>query len=262
MESLGFKNYFIRVNNRKFLDEKIGNSIPKEKIPQVFRILDKLEKIGEKEVIAELKKIGCDTKDVRDVIAKKDLAAKDVEIQELLGYLKNFGFDKKIKVDATLVRGLDYYTSLVFEISVGSNVSCGGGGRYDDLISKIGGQKTPAVGISLGIDRIMESMKEQGLIPPPTPRANIFVANVDEDVKKGMIKVVQSLRAEGIPSQMNLTDRYLSKQLEFANSQGIRYVVIVGKEEVRKKKFKLRDMKANSQVEMSLDKIVQKLKTI
>lgn len=261
MEGLGFKNYSIRVNNRKFLDEKIGRSVPKEKIPQVFRTLDKLDKIGEKGVIEELKKMGCDTKDVRDVISKRDIAAKDKDVHELVGYLKAFGFDKKIKPDATLVRGLDYYTGLVFEISAGSDVSCGGGGRYDDLIYKVGGQRTPAVGISLGIDRIMESMREQGLMPPPTPRANVLIANVDESVRKDMIKVAQILRESGIACQMNLTDRYLSKQLEFANSQNIRYVVIVGKEEVKKKKkFKLRDMKSEKQTEMTLERIIRELR--
>jgi len=261
LERLGFKDYYIRVNSRKFLDDKIGRSVPKEKIPQVFRILDKLDKIGEKEVVAELKKIGCDTKDVLDVIDNKEIAEKDEEIQELLDCLKDFGFEKRVRVDASLVRGLDYYTGLVFEVFLGSKVSCGGGGRYDNLIGKIGGQPTDAVGISLGIDRIMEAMKEQKIFSGNVSGTKIFVANVDDSVRSEVIGVAQRLRSEGISCQTNLTDRYLSKQLEFANSQGIQYVVIVGKEEIKMKRFKLRDMKANTQKELGIDAIVSMFKS-
>lgn len=261
LDKLGFKNYYIRVNNRKFLDGKIGRSVPKEKIPQVFRILDKLEKIGEKEVLTELKKIGCDTKDLRDVISDKECAKKDEEIQELLDYLGDFGVAEKIKIDASLVRGLDYYTSLVFEVFLGAKVSCGGGGRYDNLVRKIGGQPTEAVGISLGLDRVMEMLREQNVSQETNDGTKILVANVSEDVRSDMIKTAQRLRSEGISCQINLTDRYLSKQLEYANSQGIQYVLIVGKEELKMKRFKLRDMKANVQKELGLDAIVSMFKS-
>lgn len=260
LDRLGFKDYYVRVNNRKFLDSKIGRSVPKEKIPQVFRILDKLDKIGEKEVLAELKKIACDTKDVREIIEDKEIAGKDEEILELIDYLKDFGFDGRVKVDASLVRGLDYYTGLVFEIFLGAKVSCGGGGRYDNLIGKIGGQQVEAVGISLGIDRIIEVMREQGIAQENLQPAKIFVANVDDDVRSDAVKVAQRLRREGIACQINLTDRYLSKQLEFANAQGIRYVLIVGKEEIKMKRFKLRDMENKTQKELGLDSIVSMLK--
>lgn len=260
LEALGFKDYYIRVNNRKFLDSKIGRSVPKKKIAQVFRILDKLDKVGEKEVLSELKKIGCDTKDVKDVIGNRELAEKDEEVQEFLDYMKDFGYADKIKADASLVRGLDYYTGLVFEVFLGSKVSCGGGGRYDDLIGKVGGEQTPAVGISLGVDRIMQVMNEKKLILGPAPRVVALVANVDDDVRSDAIKIAQKLRKEGIPCQVNLTDRFLSKQLEYANSQGIPFVVIVGKEELKARRFKLRDMKQNEQKELSLDAIVSKLR--
>lgn len=260
LENLGFKDYYIRVNNRRFLDSKIGRGVKKEKIPAVFRILDKLDKIGEEEVIAELKKIGCDTKDVREIISDKEIAAKDEEVQQLIDYLGDFGYAEKVRADASLVRGLDYYSGLVFEIFLGAKVSCGGGGRYDNLIEKVGGQKTEAVGISLGIDRIIEMMKEQDLFPEINSDAKVFVANVDDSVRGEAIRIAQRLRKEGISCQVNLTNRYLSKQLEFANSQGIQYVVVVGKEEIRMKRFKFRDMKANLQKELGLDSIISMLK--
>lgn len=259
LDMLGFKDYEIRVNNRKFLEKEIGKSVPAEKIPQVFRIIDKLDKIADVAVFAELKKIDCDNKKIRNLIEEKESVKKDPEVKELMGYLKDFGVEKKIKFDASLVRGLEYYTSLVFEISLGGTVSFGGGGRYDNLIAKIGGRPTEAVGISLGLDRITEAMKEKGLFEKVRPRVNVMVATVDNSVVSDAVEVSQFLREKGVACQMNLTDRYLSKQLEFANSQNIQYVVIVGKDEVKKKKFKLRDMRSNSQKEISLQQIVREL---
>lgn len=257
LEKLGFKDYKIRVNNRKFVEKEIGKEIPQEKIPQVFRIIDKLDKIGKDGVISELKKINCDKKKVREIISNKGSVKKDSELKEFISYLKDFGFDKKIEFDASLMRGLEYYTGLVFELSLGENVSCGGGGRYDNLIGKIGGRQVEAIGFSFGLDRILEIMKEKKLFSESKSRVSVMVANVDDSVIKDMISVAQKIREKGISVQMNLTDKYLSKQLEFANSQNVRYVVIVGKEEVKKKKFKLRDMKANSQKEMSLESIIK-----
>ena len=160
LNRMGFTDYYIRVNNRKFLDSKIGRCVPENKIPEVFRALDKLDKIGKEGVVAELKKIECDKKEIVDLIENTSAAENDEEIRELFDYLKDFGVEDRVKVDTSLVRGLDYYTSLVFEVFLGAKVSCGGGGRYDNLISKIGGSATPAVGISLGLDRILQVMKE------------------------------------------------------------------------------------------------------
>lgn len=258
LEKLGFKDYSIRVNNRKFLDTKIGKSVEKEKMPQVFRILDKLDKIGEEGVRAELKNIGCDKKEVLAIISDKSCAEDDGEIVQLKKYLKSFGFDKRLQVDASLVRGLEYYTGLVFEVSLGKGVSCGGGGRYDDLIGKMGGQVTAAVGISLGLDRIAEVMRDGKMAYPRRPV--VFVANVDEAVRPAAIKLAQDLRAAGVDCATNVTDRPMAKQFDSAESMGARYVVIVGKDEVKSKKFKLRDMATKKQLGKTLQQIIKTVK--
>jgi histidyl-tRNA synthetase len=255
LEKLGFKDYSIRVNNRKFLDARIGRSVDKEKMPQVFRILDKLDKIGEDGVRAELKKIGCDKKEVLSIISDKSCAKDDREIVQLKKYIRSFGFDKRLQVDASLVRGLEYYTGLVFEVSLGKNASCGGGGRYDDLIGKMGGQAAAAVGISLGLDRIVEVMKDGKMGYPK--RRIVFMANVDESVRSAAIKLAQELRMAGIDCATNVTDRPIAKQFDSAESMGARYVVIVGKDEVRSKKFKLRDMETKKQSDKTLQQIVK-----
>ena len=261
LNRMGFADYYIRVNNRKFLDSKIGRCVPEEKIPEVFRVLDKLDKIGKDGVVAELKKIDCEKKEIIDLIDNTSAAESDEEIRELFDYLKDFGVDDKVKVDTSLVRGLDYYTSLVFEVFLGAKVSCGGGGRYNNLISKIGGSATPAVGISLGLDRILQVMKEGEMKISEKEKPRILIANVDDDVIPDVIRISQQLRKEGLACQINLTGRGLSKQLEFANSQGIRYVVVVGKKEIEMKRFQFRDMKLNQQRDLGIDSIVSKLRS-
>jgi histidyl-tRNA synthetase len=253
LEKLGFKNYYVRVNNRKFLDATIGPVTGSRKA-DVYRILDKLDKIGEDGVKAELKKIGCDKKEVLALISNKSCAAGDGEIREFLELMKAFGFGDRIEPDASLVRGLEYYTGLVFEISLGRRVSCGGGGRYDDLIKKVGGQKTEAVGISLGIDRIAEVMKEEKM-PVAKLRPRVFVANIGESVRSDVVKVATQLRGLGLDVIMNVTDRFISKQMELAKSLGIRYVVIVGEDEVKSGKYKLRDMESKEQTEKTVYQI-------
>ncbi len=128
------------------------------------------------------------------------------------------------------------------------------------MIGKIGGQRTEAVGISLGLDRIIEVMKEQNMIPRSGPAEKVFVANVDDSVRGDAIKVAQELREKGVDCQMNLTDRFISKQMELANSLGIRYVVIVGKDEVKSKKYKLRDMMTKEQNDLDVGSIADTLK--
>jgi histidyl-tRNA synthetase len=143
----------------------------------------------------------------------------------------------------------------VFEVSLGKTVACGGGGRYDDLIGKMGGQPAAAVGMSLGLDRIAEVMKDGKMAYPR--RSVVFVANVDGDVRPDAIRVARELRAAGADCAMNVTDRPMAKQFDSAESMGARYVVIVGKDEVKAKKFKLRDMATKKQSNKTLQQIAR-----
>ena len=174
----------------------------------------------------QLKDLGVDPKIVLDFIKitgnNKDILRKLkkmfgktkglTELEELLKYAKWFGIDKKLKIDLSLVRGLDYYTGVVFEVYLGAKVSCGGGGRYDNLIKTISGKNIPATGISLGIDRILEVIKQKN-IPIKTRNTKVFVANVNETTRKQSIELVQRLRREGISAQIDLSGKNLRKFL-------------------------------------------------
>lgn len=259
-KELGFKNFTIKLNNRKIIEDFIL-SLGIKDIFEVFRSIDKLDKIGEKGVKEELKskkfkeeKIDEILKFVKlkgsfDDISKKienkldKLGKKGLEeLKEILEIVKEFGYTKNVEIDMSLIRGLDYYTGPVFEVSLEDSLSYAGGGRYDNMIELFGGQPTPATGISLGFERIMEVMKEKKMIEAD-PKIKYFVAPVNDEVRKDALKICQELRKKGINCDTDLMGRKLSKQLEYASSLNIPYVLIVGKEELKKESVKLKDMK-------------------
>ncbi|MBI2543095.1 MAG: histidine--tRNA ligase [Candidatus Aenigmarchaeota archaeon] len=264
LDSLGFKNYFIRVNSRKLLQNEFERIVKKDELIEVFRTIDKLDKIGLEGVEEELKKKNLEPKNILKILKTENL--KDVpdnegkkELIEFFSLAKKLGIDKKLKFDISLVRGLEYYTSVVFEVNLGAKVSCGGGGRYDNLIKNIGGQDLPATGISLGLDRILEVMKENKMSKTEKTNTKVFVANVDNNVIDDAVKIVQQLRKNGINSQMDLMGRSFGKQLEYASNSQIPYVVIVGRDEAKKKTFKLKDMKTGKQRNLALKNIISQL---
>src|SRR5439155_22053320 len=147
--------------------------------------------------------------------------------------------------DFSMARGLDYYTGPIFEIEVESEKKIGsiaGGGRYDNLIELLGGRFTPATGISLGIERVIEIMKEEKMVDLAKTGVKVFVANVNEKVKPDAVKIAQDLRKVGINCQVDLMGRNLSKQLQFVDEMKIPFALILGEREIKSKKFKLRDM--------------------
>jgi len=271
LEKLGFKDFFIRLNNRKLLQSVFKNFVEANAVADVFRTIDKLDKIGEEGVSNELKKKGINPKKVlefikisgtnQEIINKlKNFECEGLdEIIQALDYAKGFGIDKKIKLDLSLVRGLEYYTGLVYEVFLGADLSCGGGGRYDKLVESLGGNPTPMTGISLGLERILELMKNKKMFEEDN-KTKVFVANVNEKVKNEAIKIAQELRKEGINCQTDLMSRSLSKQLEYADNMEIPYVLIVGEKEVKSKKFKLKDMKKKTEKEIPITKIKEKLR--
>ncbi|MHA1974370.1 MAG: His/Gly/Thr/Pro-type tRNA ligase C-terminal domain-containing protein, partial [Candidatus Hodarchaeales archaeon] len=182
-----------------------------------------------------------------------------IELQELL---RNLGYiGRKVILDLSLVRGLDYYTSTIFEImSEDEKIgSIAGGGRYDKMIGTFSGKgEIPAVGVALGIERIIDLMKEREENKRKT-YTQVFVVNVNDEVKKECAGVAQKLRQSGINTQTDVMGRNIRNQLDYANSLGIPYVVFVGPEEVKIEKYKLKDMKTGEETQLTLEEIINQL---
>jgi len=258
LRKLGFKDFKVRLNDRRVIERKMVNLGIKNPL-EVFRCLDKLEKMGEECVIKELRERGIDTGRVEKIMKLVRSKPEEMdELESLVKELKKFGISKEIVVDFSLVRGFDYYTGAVFEISTGG-LSIAGGGRYDGLVETYGGKPTPAVGISLGVSRIIDEMEKKKLFKIEDYPARVFVCAVKEEVNAEVVKIVQELRSNGVSADFDTAGRNLRKQLDYVNAKNIPFAIIVGPEELKTKKLVLRDMKSGKEKKLGLEKIVKEL---
>jgi histidyl-tRNA synthetase len=279
IKAIGINDIKVKINNRKILEGIFSSmGINKEDLFKVFRIIDKIEKIGEENVIKELSNLNLSNeiiKDIMDIIHKKGEEALDYveknfeniklvkeglsELREIINLSQLFEINNLIEVDFSLVRGLDYYTGPVFEIKSKEHiVSIAGGGRYDDLIEKFGGISIPATGISLGIERLYEILSKKMISNEPITK--IFIANVNEEVFSEVIKIYKKLISYGISTEIDLMKRKLTRQLEYSNSKNIPYVLIVGPKEIKEGIFKLRDMKNKKEYDVKIEEIPKIIK--
>ena len=265
--ALGFQKPRILINNRKILDALAAKLGVEGKKEAIFRLLDKIDKVGEDAVKKEMAEvIGSDkTKKLFEIFDTKGDNKKKLEVAQALSQeganelaeisqLCSF----EVEIDLALVRGLGYYTGPVFEIKASDEIgSIAGGGRFDNLLG-IYGQADYATGISLGIERIITLLKEREGDSKKT-YTQIFVACAKPEFFKNATEIAGKLRAEGVACETDLNDRNLRKQLEYVNSLAIPYLIVVGERELKEGKFALRDMKSGKEEKLSLDEMVKRL---
>ena len=160
------------------------------------------------------------------------------------------------EVDSSIVRGLDYYTGVVFEFiaeGIGAQSTVCGGGRYDGLVESLGGPKLTGMGFGMGITRIILAMKEQGLdkVLPATPA--LYVAALGESAAIKAMEITERLRSTGKYVECDVVGRSLKAQMKYANKLGAAYVLIIGDEEIARGAAQLRNMSDGSQTEVALD---------
>ncbi len=263
------KDFYIIINSRKLLESIAkANDVTKEQIENCFRALDKLDKIGVDGVKRELNTFGISNK-ILNAIQETDLNKIETELKEknisidglnelneLLELLKDNNLNKFIKVDLSLARGLAYYTSTVFEIKVKKGPSVGAGGRYNKLISLYGGKDLPAVGISFGIDRLVDTVDETLKLATET---KVFVLSIG-NTKKEALKNAQLLREKGINVEIDLLNRSISKNLDYAGSKGIKFALIIGEKELKMNKFTLKNLESGESELLDFEKILNKIR--
>lgn len=163
-----------------------------------------------------------------------------------------------------LVRGLDYYTKTVFEIwpeeEDGRQVSLSGGGRYDGLIKLLGGQDTPAVGFAIGLDRIVNLIKEREIKITPRKKHLIFLVQLGELGKKKSLKLFEELRQAGLETASSFSKNTIKSQLRIANKLQARFALILGQKEALEDSIIIRDMETGSQKIVPLFKAVKEVK--
>lgn len=180
--------------------------------------------------------------------------------EEFSGSLSSFGIT--VSVNDKLVRGLDYYTKTTFEIiskELGAQNAVCGGGRYDDLIEELGGPATPAVGMAIGLERLLSVMTSQKLLPEPEKELDIYIAAIGNDAQKKALQQVFELRKSGVSAETDFSGKSLKSQLKAADGLGARYVLIIGEDEIKKGYFPLRDMRTAQQKEIKMEELYREI---
>ncbi len=263
-------DFYITINSRALLEElALACSVKKSKVSECFRLLDKSEKIGWRQVMNEFKKSKISTEIISFVKENSLEKAREKirsmkgnigvveEVVEFFNLLKELGLEKYVKLDLSLARGLAYYTGLVFEVKCSNGPSIGGGGRYDKLVELFNAKKTPAVGISFGVERLLDVAEDKMQLCKET---RVFIVPIGSALSEAL-KLAQKMRAMGINTEIDLMKRSISKNLEYVNKKGIPFAVILGEKELKEKKFTLKEMNSGKQEELKFSEI-EKLKEL
>lgn len=250
MKNIGFSKFLILVNDRTLF----GNT-PIEAI----RIIDKLAKIGKEEVKRQLSQKGFSQKLIDEIEQNKPTE----NLQKILDYCENLGVDKNfLKFDPTLARGLDYYTSTIFEVTIDGfeSGSVCGGGRYDKLIGLFSKSDVPAVGFAFGFDRLLDAAFQLNLTPKQFTNSKVLVTIFSDDLIDLSLKITGDLRNAGIAAEIYPDNKKLDKQLKYADKKKIPWVVIVGPDEAKLGTAVLKNLLKKQQYTFLQDKIITALK--
>jgi histidyl-tRNA synthetase len=287
LAAVGLENSSVLISHRRILERiAVKSHIPEAKAATVYRSVDKLDKIGVDGVLEEMVSGGIDQASASAVLETISLggstsellgelrvrlesdqlavAALD-EMSQLFQLLDQMGVPSdKAVFDLTLARGLDYYTGPVYEAKVTEPKvgSVAGGGRYEGLIGSFGGRPISATGVSLGLERIIEVVREHGTIPIPTSVAQIFIPVVDRRI--GLAAgLANDLRAAGFKSDLSLLEeKSLGEQLKYADRRGIGFAAILGPDELDRSVVAIKNLQTGEQVEVDRDAVFDTLRQL
>ncbi len=284
LQKLGISDYDIKINNRKILSGIAHHLGLHEQETDLFVAIDKLDKIGLEGVNKELLSKGISEETVEKLNEIMNIGGNNdskvaqlkaslqnetgqagiKEIEEVLSLVHSFGeSDKHLAFDITLARGLSYYTGAIFEVKV-NNVKIGsisGGGRYDNLTGTFGLKDISGVGFSFGVDRIYDVMEELDLFGElDTSTTKVILCSFDNEAFVHSLKLLKSLRQNGISAELYPEAVKMRKQLNYADKKGIPYVIVVGSDEITSQKYPLKDMKTGNQTVLNIEELLNQLK--
>ena len=258
VQKLGFEKLTMNINDR-MLFEGIDSTY--------LTVIDKLPKIGEEAAKQELVERGMEDTEVDAFLAKFSQMIPSENLEKLFEYLEKMGFvkDKDFTFNPLVVRGLDYYTSTIFELvdSENPSLSLAGGGRYDNLIGIFAGSTIPATGLAFGFDRLIETMEAKSLFPKDINAATpqVLVSIFSPEFSEESVKVSSRLRKSRINTELYPDETVkMEKQLKYADKRGIQYVVIIGPEEVKNNQITLKNLQSGEQEKLSMEDLVVRLK--
>ncbi|MFR2535324.1 MAG: histidine--tRNA ligase [Clostridia bacterium] len=285
-KALGFEDFTICINNRKLLNGMFEALEQKENAVEIMRIIDKLEKIGEENVIAMLEELRIPKETITSILRfiriagttddklqalerlpfeKSELFKQGLdELKEVVCYIRKFGVpEQNFKVDLTIARGLDYYTGTVYETFLNDYRSIGSvcsGGRYENLAQYYTDRKLPGVGVSIGLTRLFYQLNAlQAIKQEKVSIAKVLVVPMTQDVSEALT-IATMLRNEEIPTEVYLEDKKIKAKMKYANHLEIPFVILLGEEEIQNKMVTLKNMETGEQETVSLKEAIAKLK--
>lgn len=284
---LNIPNFTIKINSRPILYKIFTKSgVTEDKFKSVAISIDKLDKLEIDQIKDELKgkeiseesinklfeifnKLGAEYPNGEAFIESSQFSIPGItqeltDLKEIISLATRLGATPESIIPTfSLTRGLDYYTGVVFELTSSDFPgSLGGGGRYDKLIADLGGPDWPAVGVSFGIDRIVDVVSENGNWKdlPSTP-TQILITVFSKDLLDESLKITKLLRESGVNAEIYLeTDSKLDKQLKFAVRKQIPWVAIVGPDELTRQAVVLKNLKAGTQEEIKIIDLPHKIR--
>jgi histidyl-tRNA synthetase len=258
LEAVGVANYRVRLNDR---------AVFKDFAPATIRAIDKIDKIGLDGIVSEMEANGVSAEEIgrAKTLVSGDSKNAPESIASIISMLSAYKLSGNVEFDPSIARGLDYYTGTVFEIFLTDKPEFGSicsGGRYDNLVDQFStqGVAMPAVGGSIGVDRLLQALTELELLSP-VKRIKALILNQNEALKKNYVQLAADLRAAEINVELYYSSAAkLDKQFKYAESKNIPYAIIMGESEVASGTVQLKDLAKRDQIEIKLSDLEEKLK--
>ncbi len=259
---LGVDDFRARVSDRRLLTALLGAvGVQDDRLPAAFAVIDKIERMPEDKARGrlldevDLDDAGADRlrallecsslTELRNQFGERD-AVRDAlaPLEEYAAILDAMGMGDFVKLDLKIVRGLAYYTGIVFELfdAQGELRAICGGGRYDRLLELVGGEPLPAVGFGMGDVVLGELLAERDLVPPYRPHVDYFLVVIGQEQRSHALGIATRLRAQGRSVAYPLRDQSVRKQFKAAENEGARTVLVLGPDEAAEGIVVARDM--------------------
>ena len=283
-KNLGFDDFTICINNRKILNGLFFSLELESESAKILRIIDKIDKIGAEEVKNELLK-NVDKEKVETIIkfiyidGSNDDKIKKLEdmninneifqqgleeLKQVIKFIKIFGVpENSFKIDLTIARGLDYYTGTVYETFLNQYRNLGSvcsGGRYDNLAEYYTDRKMPGVGISIGLSRLFFQLMDNNIITADNQSiSDVLIVSMTDDYDM-CAEVARKLRDNDLNVQINIEEQKLGKKFKYANNLNVKYVIVIGEDEIKNNLVTLKNMYTGEQETLKLEDAIKLIK--
>ena len=267
---LTVKDVVARVSDRRLLQHALlSYGLAEEKLPVAYNVIDKADREAQDDSVQRLKKLGLPLASAREILELTSLSLNELRdmfktepqvvaaldhLDEYFRAVESLGFSEFVQFDMKIVRGLAYYTGIVFELfdRRGQLRAICGGGRYDNLFTSLAGIDVPALGFGMGDVVLGELLSETKLAAESSRRVDVFVIPVDESVRAEAMQVVAELRKAGKSTQYPYKLAGVGKSLKAAASGGVRQAIVIGPDEVKSQTIMVKDLDSGQERKTTL----------